>query len=97
MSDRQGLFRRRNKVTVVETIQEWLIDGEEVLFAERAEQIGVLDGKRFVSSGSVALTHLRFWYEDDVLRERGRQFGMGWSTDQRWYEDLRVHRKLVRA
>ena len=66
MSDRQGLFRRRNKVTVVETIQEWLIDGEEVLFAERAEQIGVLDGKHLVSSGSVALTQLRFWYEDDA-------------------------------
>jgi hypothetical protein len=79
---------RRNKVTVVGTIQKWLIDGEEVLFAERAEQIGVLDGKRFVSSGSVALTQLRFWYEDDVMRERGRQFGMEWSTEQRWYEDL---------
>jgi hypothetical protein len=72
----------------VETIQEWLIDGEEVLFAERAEQIGVLDGKHFVSSGSVALTQLRFWYEDDAMRERGRQFGMEWSTEQRWYEDL---------
>jgi hypothetical protein len=78
---------RRNEITVVGTIQEWLLDGEEVLLAERAEQIGVLDGKRFVSSGSVALTGFRFWYEDDVLRDRGRQFGMG-STEHCWYEDI---------
>lgn len=85
MRNRRGMLR--NKVTVVGTIQEWLLDGEEVLLAERAEQIGVLDGKRFVSPGSVALTRLRFWYEDEVLRDRGRQFGMG-STEQRWYEDI---------
>jgi len=88
MSNRQGLFRKRNEVNVVGTIQEWLLDGEEVLLAERAEQIVVVDGKRSVSSGSVALTSLRFWYEDDVLRQYKKQFPILGTTELRWYEDI---------